>query len=246
VAEFEAFPKIPRLNRDVIVTEKIDGTNAAVIIEELAREDERYGDPLSTEGQAEGVYALAAMGQHGGRRKFLVSAQSRKRLISPNTEENKGADNFGFAAWVQDNRAELIEALGAGRHFGEWWGAGIARAYGFTSQRNFSLFRPDALPNGPFRTPPVKGQTEDVCVDTVPVLYEGPFNQQRIDQEVERLSVFGSQAAPGFPRPEGVIVFHTAARQLFKVTVEDDDKPKEVAAREAAKVAANGAGKVSW
>ena len=28
--EFEAFPKIPRLNRGMVITEKIDGTNACV------------------------------------------------------------------------------------------------------------------------------------------------------------------------------------------------------------------------
>lgn len=32
--EFKEFPKIARLNREVIVTEKIDGTNAAVVIGE--------------------------------------------------------------------------------------------------------------------------------------------------------------------------------------------------------------------
>lgn len=32
--EFREFPKIARLNREVIVTEKIDGTNAAVVITE--------------------------------------------------------------------------------------------------------------------------------------------------------------------------------------------------------------------
>lgn len=32
--EFKEFPKIARLNREVIVTEKIDGTNAAVVISE--------------------------------------------------------------------------------------------------------------------------------------------------------------------------------------------------------------------
>lgn len=32
--EFKEFPKIARLNREVIVTEKIDGTNAAVIVTE--------------------------------------------------------------------------------------------------------------------------------------------------------------------------------------------------------------------
>lgn len=29
--EFEAFPKIPRLNRGMVITEKIDGTNACVV-----------------------------------------------------------------------------------------------------------------------------------------------------------------------------------------------------------------------
>lgn len=33
-AEFRGFPKIPRLNRDIIITEKIDGTNAQVLITE--------------------------------------------------------------------------------------------------------------------------------------------------------------------------------------------------------------------
>lgn len=32
--EFKPFPKIPRLNRDVLVTEKIDGTNACIRINE--------------------------------------------------------------------------------------------------------------------------------------------------------------------------------------------------------------------
>lgn len=32
--EFKAFPKIPRLNREVIITEKIDGTNACVVVGE--------------------------------------------------------------------------------------------------------------------------------------------------------------------------------------------------------------------
>ncbi len=32
--EFTAFPKIPRLNREIIVTEKIDGTNAQVVVTE--------------------------------------------------------------------------------------------------------------------------------------------------------------------------------------------------------------------
>lgn len=234
MAEFEAFPKIPRLNRDITVTEKLDGTNAAVIIEELDRDDERYGDPHSTAGQAGGVYALAEVGPHGGRRKFIVAAQSRKRLITPNSETSKGSDNFGFAGWVQENRAELIRLLGPGRHFGEWWGQGIARNYGQTGRR-FSLFNPSFKFGLTMDESPLLA---DHVVDVVPVLYEGPFRQHIIDDIIVTLRRDGSVAAPG-AKPEGVIVFHTAARQLFKVTCWDDEKPKEVAARESAKVAAN-------
>lgn len=53
--EFTAFPKIPRLSRNVIVTEKIDGTNASIFIGEAGEfltgsrtrwikpEDDNYG-----------------------------------------------------------------------------------------------------------------------------------------------------------------------------------------------------------
>src|SRR5271165_3703942 len=32
--DFQAFPKIPRLNREIVITEKIDGTNASIHIAE--------------------------------------------------------------------------------------------------------------------------------------------------------------------------------------------------------------------
>lgn len=34
MTEFKAFPKIARLNRDIIITEKIDGTNAQIFIDD--------------------------------------------------------------------------------------------------------------------------------------------------------------------------------------------------------------------
>jgi hypothetical protein len=36
----------------------------------------------------------------------------------------------------------------------------------------------------------------------------------------------GSFAAPGFNDPEGIVVYHTAARQTFKVTLENDEAAK--------------------
>jgi hypothetical protein len=113
VIEFIEFPKMARLSREIIVTEKIDGTNAAVRVEELE------GYPPS-EG---------ALWYGNG---LAVYAQSRTRFITP---EN---DNFGFAAWVQAN-AEDLAALGPGCHFGEWWGSGIQRRYN-QDRKRFSLF----------------------------------------------------------------------------------------------------------
>lgn len=180
---FEPWPKIPRLNRDIVITEKIDGTNAAVIVTE--------------DGQ--------------------VGAQSRTRLITPD------ADNFGFAKWVSDNSAELASTLGPGRHFGEWWGSGIQRGYGLAKgERRFSLFNVNRYASADFSSLP--------GVALVPTLYVGPFTTDVVAGTVAELAANGSVASRGFMRPEGVVVFHTAAQSVFKVMVEGDEIPKELAA----------------
>lgn len=244
--DFEPFPKIPRLNRDIVITEKIDGTNAAVLIEAVG--EDQYNRHELNGGTAVIVDDLG----------YVVQAQSRKRLIVPNDDDHKGADNFGFAGWVRDNAALLVNLLGPGRHFGEWWGSGIQHGYGLISQRNFSLFNPRYRELGtvpePIETPPAPGMQEPTVIDTVPVLYEGPFvPEEKLEygstpwhDVIARLQRFGSEAAPGWGRPEGVIIFHKAAGVLFKVTCENDERPKEVVARETAKVAANGGGKMDW
>lgn len=169
--EFTGFPKIARLNRDIIVSEKIDGTNAQVYISE-------YGE---------------------------IIAGSRSRWLAPGKE-----DNYGFAAWVENNAPELLR-MGPGRHFGEWWGARIQRRYNQT-EKIFSLFRqPEVLP---------------ACCRVVPVLYTGPFNVCAIAAALWKLRAEGSQAAPGFADPEGVVIYHTAANTSFKVTLEHDEAPK--------------------
>lgn len=178
--QFTAFPKIARLYRDIVVTEKIDGTNAAVGVTEDGR----------------------------------VYAQSRKRLITPED------DNFGFARWVDENAAGLTHTLGVGLHFGEWWGSGIQRRYGLTGDdKRFSLFN----------TARWEGMQTDVLgLGVVPILYSGVFREEEIQEAVYRLIDGGSLAAPGFMGPEGVVTYHTAANQLFKTTIKNDEAPKGV------------------
>lgn len=205
MAEFTAWPKTPRLFRDIIITEKIDGTNAAIHIEALpwAPHSRAEVDADSGEVLLDDTY-------------FHVTAQSRNRLIYP----GKGTDNQGFATWVCANASELVTTLGPGLHFGEWWGAGIQRGYGLQSRR-FSLFNTDKWSG--LHEPRVIG---GVPVSHVPVLYHGPFSEAEIKRALADLAQNGSHAVPGFADPEGVCVFHSQTRGTFKVTLDNNDTGK--------------------
>lgn len=114
-SEFAPMPKIARLSRDCVITEKLDGTNASILITPY------IGDGTDMPGTfINGV---------------VIRAGSRTRWISV------GDDNYGFAQWVHANVTELCK-LGPGHHFGEWWGKGIQRGYGLDEKR-FSLFNVD-------------------------------------------------------------------------------------------------------
>jgi len=170
--EFEGFGKIARWNREVIVTEKIDGTNAQILVNDEGT-DFRVG--------------------------------SRNQWITPE------ADNFGFARWCADNRDDLLK-LGPGRHFGEWWGSGIQRGYGLAKgEKRFSLFNVSKW-----------AESRPACCHVVPVLWRGLAESLDIHALLAALSVSGSWVAPGFMKPEGIIVFHVAAGSLFKATLGGD------------------------
>lgn len=167
---FEAFPKIARLSRECVVTEKIDGSNAQVCI--------------TPEGK---VFA-------GSRNRYLTIEK----------------DNFGFAKWVAENEAMLLQGLAVGRHYGEWFGGKIQRGYGLTEKR-FALFNTTRWTEN---TPPA-------CCSVVPVLYKGPFDTNEINRVMEELHTKGSVAAPGFMKPEGICVFFQGT--YYKRTFEMDE-----------------------
>lgn len=205
---FEPFPKIPRLSRAMVVTEKIDGTNASVWITP-SDVDAPQHDPevLATVCLDDGIWVD-------------VRAGSRNRWAT------RKDDNFGFAKWVQENAEELATGLGEGTHYGEWWGAGIQRRYGLDHKR-FSLFNV-----GRWRSRHVVPLSEEdmaerkmayapECCYVVPTLHEGPFSLGKVDEILTWLAA-GSCAAPGFDKPEGVMVYHVASRQFFKKTLDGD------------------------
>jgi hypothetical protein len=174
MSEFVPFQKIGRLSREIIVTEKIDGTNGVIEITEA-------GD-------------------------FLIGSRSRWLTGSE--------DNFGFARWALGNKDELVAGLGVGRHYGEWWGSGIQRGYGLKEKR-WSLFNTSRW-----------GETRPACCHVVPVLWRGDFDTRDIANVMALLQDGGSRAAPGFMKPEGVVIYHAQANVLFKKTFEKDDAGK--------------------
>lgn len=191
MTQFKPFPKIPRLSREVIISEKIDGTNASVEIIPIETNQPITDIVAEVEGE------------------FYLRAGSRNRWLSVNS------DNFGFCNWVVANAKELAK-LGTGHHFGEWWGLGIQRGYGLKEKR-FSLFntfrwKDKELPNG---------------VYVVPELGIHDFASHCIEMCLANLKDHGSYAAPGYMNPEGIVIYHTAAKQLFKKTFEADEKGKE-------------------
>ena len=75
--EFREFPKLPRLSRDIIISEKIDGTNAQVLITEhgdifvgsrtrwITPQDDNYGFAKWVEGNKQTILGLGP-GRHFG------------------------------------------------------------------------------------------------------------------------------------------------------------------------------------
>ncbi len=195
---FVPFPKIARLSREVIVTEKIDGSNACVFVSD---------DGLS------------------------LRAASRTRWITP------GDDNFGFARWCEANTAELLK-LGPGRHYGEWWGSGIQRGYGLPKgEKRFSLFNVARWADR-HTVPPESENSRLVDLDTmkwapaccyvVPVLARASgFEALDAPGVMQLLGFGGSCAAPGFMKPEGIVIFHAQGNVAFKKTFDKDDAGKD-------------------
>ena len=158
---------------------------------------------------------------------------SRTRWITPDN------DNAGFARWCMEHKAEIL-TLGAGRHFGEWWGSGIQRGYGLSKgERHWSLFNvahwclngetPQKI-SGPNAKEEKFQQVLPACVGLVPVLYRGLFTTYAVDAALADLKNNGSMAATGFMKPEGVVIFHTAANVMFKKTIEKDETQKSMLA----------------
>jgi len=184
--EFQEFQKIPRLSRECVITEKIDGTNGVIYI-----------------------------GEDG---EFLTG--SRSRWITPEM------DNHGFSRWANEHKEELMK-MGAGFHYGEWWGSGIQRGYGLLKgEKRFSLFNTGRWVKDHTQVLVEKQEYCPECCYVVPIIYRGMFDDCGIKASLEELKDKGSFASPGFMNPEGIVIYHIQGRLYFKKTILKDEEHK--------------------
>lgn len=167
ITEFRPWPKIPRATGEkVTITEKLDGTNACIVIQ-------------------------------GGE---VVGVQSRKRFITPDD------DNYGFATWVEEHKAELLK-LGEGYHYGEWAGLGIQKNPHNLTEKKFFLFNTFRWnSNNPNRPS---------CCEVVPTLYQGELHSDYIDSVLLKLKQ--SSIQEGYTA-EGIVIYYHNTKRYEKFT----------------------------
>lgn len=153
-----------------------------------------------------------------------VTAQSRKRIITPDD------DNFGFAKWVYDNAGALLDTLGYGYHYGEWFGEGIQKNPLGIEGKRFALFHATKYTedNG-YELNKVDG------LETVPLLHHGQCDLFTIPQIMTDLDSYGSKVkgaklvAQGYDfqqdeyaAAEGIIIWNNETKTRTKMLLEND------------------------
>lgn len=161
--------------------------------------------------------ALVTEKVDGTNAQIYVPADPSEPLLygSRNQWVTSEKDNMGFARFVHEH-ADMFRRLGPGRHFAEWYGAGIQRRYGLDHKR-LMIFNVDRFEGG------LPGGFADTFGDRVhlaPVLYRGPVDTNAIQAAIDKLYAEGSVAVPGWKQPEGVIVQIAGSR--WKVTDNGD------------------------
>lgn len=212
--EFQKFKKIPRLSRDCIITEKIDGTNGQIVIIRFSDFEKAHEDYAgdSVQGFLDKYCLYKTLAIQDENDILYMFAGSKSRWL----DTSSNGDNYGFAKWVKENAEELLK-LGEGIHYGEWYGKGIQRGYGLNEKR-FVLFNVGKW----------NEENKPDCCGVVPILWQGTFDTRVIDASLDLLKEEGSfiKEARYFKNPEGIIIYHKASGQLFKKTIENDEKPK--------------------
>lgn len=194
--DFIGFSKIPRLNREIVVTEKIDGTNGCIYITEdrqfFVGSRTRWISPINdNHGFAKWAYehkdeliAGLGIGRHFG--EWWGQGINRNYGLS-----EKRFSLFNVAKWCLYHESPKLINIDPE-----------------TKIEKYQQSLPECC-----SLVPVLGRS-------------ATFETNEIDYQFHKLRRDGSQAVKGFMQPEGIVVCHTQGNILFKATLENDDKPK--------------------
>lgn len=200
--EFRGFPKMARLSREIIITEKIDGTNAQIFITDDGRmlvgsrtqwitpENDNHGFAAWVKEHQEQLLKLGP-GRHFG--------------------EWWGCGiNRGYGLLKGEKRLSLFNVQ-------RWCLFGHVPARIETADPRIEKYQ-DVLPECVGLVPILwRGNFDKATIGLCD------------NHCIKFLQQHGSVAAPGFMNPEGIVIFHVAGNVGFKKTIKNDENPKSKA-----------------
>jgi hypothetical protein len=195
--DFLEFPKIARFARDIIITEKIDGTNGVIGIED---------DGVTMHVGSRTRWLTPESGDNVGFLLWATVHRDELLTLGPGRHFGEwwGSDiQRGYGLQKGEKRFSLFNVQ-------RWV------LHGQTPQR-LKVNDPRVEKYQEVLPP---------CVGLVPILYRGEFSPFAIPDTLHALAVAGSKAVPGFMQPEGIVIFHTAGNVVFKQTLMKDGEPK--------------------
>lgn len=197
---YPGMPKIPRWSRNIIITEKIDGTNGLIYVPDLPGEPVRFGSKsqwLSTKNDNHGFYNFMA-----------PHAELLRELLGPGIHRGEwwgSGIQRGYGLPRGEKRFSLFNT-------NRWMTLGWDGGSGPVLRAHWK--HPSLVP------PP--------WLQCVPVLLHGQENCDRtITTAIELLTEEGSHVVTGFKNPEGIVIYHTAGNVMFKKTLHHDEISKE-------------------
>ena len=202
--EFREFRKIPRLSRDIVITEKIDGSNGLIYIDE--------NNNIFVGSHHRWLWGSTQNEIHNDNHGFAQWVDNHK------TELLKLGKGYHYGEWM-------------GKGIQRNYGLKENRFYLFNPNRwvkKIKNIEHASVYPIVVDFPPLNEKQEYCpdCCHVVPVLYKGEFDMEKITGALLLLQGQGSYAVPGFKPPEGIVVYHTASGTYFKKTILNDDKRK--------------------
>ena len=195
--EFQEFRKIPRLSREIIITEKIDGTNGVIYIGEngefLVGSRSRWID------------------EHTDNHNFWHWAMAHK------DELLKLRPGFHYGEWW---------GSGINRGYNLPKGEKRFSLFN-TVRWCLHNETPKLISVDPKTKIEKYQKCLPVCCSLVPVLWTGIFDTFVIDNKLSILALNGSVASPGYMLPEGIVIYHQAGGNYYKKTIEKDNERKD-------------------